>query len=241
MLRLWLMVCVCLGLLAFGPAPVVASADPPHKEGDAAKEGAKEAGKDTGHKTDDKAGGHAAPHAEGPPDIFKWSIDLTIWTMVVFLLLLLILWRFAWKPILEALQGREKGIADAVEQARKDRDEAAALRQQLQTEMNNVAEKVRAMLEEGRRDVQHQRDEILAAARAEVQTEKERLRREIDTARDQALQDIWNKTVELATALSSTTVRRRLTPEDHRALVDEALNELGPAAAEWRRRGGQSA
>src|SRR5262245_37347694 len=94
MLRLWLMVCVCLGLLAIGPAPVVASAEPPHKEGDAAKEGAKEAGKDTSHKTDDKSAGHPAPHAEGPPDIFKWSIDLTIWTMVVFLLLLVILWRF---------------------------------------------------------------------------------------------------------------------------------------------------
>ena len=110
-------------------------------------------------------------------------LDLTIWTIVVFVIMLVVLRLLAWKPILLALQGREKAIADAIEQAKKDREEAARLREQYQRELNQGAEQVRAMLDEGRRDVQHQRDEMLAAARAEIQEGKDRARREIDMAR----------------------------------------------------------
>jgi F-type H+-transporting ATPase subunit b len=167
--------------------------------------------------------------------------DLTLWTIVVFGLLLTVLWRFAWGPILKALQGREKSIADAIAEAQKARDEAAAIRQQLQEQLNQAAAKISAMMDEARRDGEHTKDQLVAQARAEIATEKDRLRREIEMARDQALQDIWNKSVELASALSTTTIRRRLSPEDHRALVGEALASLGEAGADWQRRGGQPA
>ena len=68
------------------------------------------------------------------PNIFKPALDLTIWTIVVFLLLLAVLYRFAWKPMLQGLQKRETDIHSAVEDARKAREEATRLREEVQAE-----------------------------------------------------------------------------------------------------------
>jgi len=236
----WLILSVVVALLALTGqwAPASPVPDPHHQAGDKTKTGPEGDG-----KSEDSDKAHppgTGAHTPAAKDPFARALDLTLWTIVVFLLMLLVLWRFAWGPLLRALQGREKSIADAIALAQKDREEAGRLREQFQQELNRAAETVRGMMDEARRDAQHTKDELLAQARAEIEAEKQRLRREIEMARDQALQDIWNKTVELAATLSSTTIRRRLSTDDHRALVDEALGELGPAAADWRRRqGGQ--
>jgi F-type H+-transporting ATPase subunit b len=85
---------------------------------------------------------------------------------------------------------------------------------------------VRQLLDEGRRAAQRQHDEMMAQARAEIQGERDRLHREINMARDQALQQLWAQAADLATLVSSKAIRRHLTPDDHRRLVDEALAEL---------------
>lgn len=171
----------------------------------------------------EKAGGSKVDVPEG---IFKGSTDLGIWTLVVFGLLVFILGRFAWKPMLEGLRRREENIKAAVEEAQRARDEAQQLRGQLQQEMARSEAKVQQMIEEGRRNAQRTADELVARAKAEAQAERERLHREIGTARDQALQEIWNQAAQLASAVSTKAIRRELTPEDHRRLVDEALAEL---------------
>jgi F-type H+-transporting ATPase subunit b len=221
----WMLLSALAVLLVLAPARAPAAKEDPHAAPTAAAK----------HDEPGKEGGHKDAGADSP---LKLVLDLTIWTSIVFLLMLLILWRFAWKPLLAGLQARENAISDAIAQAKRDRDEAAAMRQKLQQELDNAAMMVKGMLDEGRRDVQHQREEMLADARAEIQTEKERLRREIDRARDQALQDIWNRSAELAASISSKAIRRNLSVDDHRRLVDEALTELGEAVEDWRRRGG---
>jgi F-type H+-transporting ATPase subunit b len=227
----WLIVSVLVALLVLSCGRGLAE-----KPGEARADDEPQKAADTGHKTDGES------HGGGAKDPFARALDLTIWTIVVFVILLVLLRLLAWKPMLQALQAREKAIADAIEQAKQDREEAARLREQFQQELNRAAEQVRAMLDEGRRDVQHQSDEMLAAARAEIQAEKERLRREIETARDQALQDIWNRSAELASAISTKAIRRTLSVDDHRRLVDEALAELGQAVDNMSaRRGGPSA
>jgi F-type H+-transporting ATPase subunit b len=157
------------------------------------------------------------------------DIPLGIWTIVVFVILLAVLKKYAWGPILEGLQKREHNIASAVEEAQKARDESQRLRDQLQREVDHAQEKVRDILDEGRKHAQQTTDEMVAKARTEIQTERDRLRREIEMARDQALQELWKRTADLATMVSAKAIRRQLTPEDHRRLVDEALTELQSA------------
>jgi F-type H+-transporting ATPase subunit b len=87
-------------------------------------------------------------------------------------------------------------------------------------------DEVRAMLDEARRDAQATKDRMKVEAVADIQAEKERARREIETAKDGALQEIYKQAVELASLVSSKAVKRELTPADHARLIDEALAEM---------------
>jgi F-type H+-transporting ATPase subunit b len=164
--------------------------------------------------------------SEGSTNILAPVLDLTIWTSVVFLVLLVVLWLFAWKPLLQVLRKREDDIRASVEEAQRARDEAQRIRTDLEEKMARAAADAQERVDEGRRAAQRQYDEMMAKAKADIQAERDRIHREIEGAKDQALQQIWNQATNLAASISSRALRRPLTPEDHRRLVDEALNEL---------------
>jgi len=166
----------------------------------------------------------------------RW--DLGLWTLVVFLLLLFILSKVAWKPMLEGLHKREESIRSAVEEAKLARAESERLRAEFQKEMAKAYEQIPQMLDQARRDAHTLQEEMRAKAQEDIQIERQRLRREIETARDQALQELWNQTAQLATLISAKALQREVSPEDHRRLVDEALRDLPRSGQEWKRKEG---
>jgi F-type H+-transporting ATPase subunit b len=214
MRRGWLLLLIGWACFALCSPPSLVRAEK-HPPAGGAPEGKDQAGK-----------GHAEDGGPGPLPWGHPALDLALWTIVVFLLLLFVLGRWAWRPMLEGLDARERNIRAAAEDAQKARDEAQGLRQQLQAEMARANDKVRAMLDEARKEAQALKEDMLAETRKEVQAERERLHHEMDLARDDALQQIWTQGVQLAALISSKTIRRQLTPEDHRGLVDEALADL---------------
>jgi F-type H+-transporting ATPase subunit b len=169
--------------------------------------------------------------SNGEMDFLLPRADLTLWTIVVFVVLLWLLRKVAWGPMLEGLRKREQTIQGNLEEAQRARTEAQRLRQQLQAEIDRAHEQVQSIIDQGRRDTQQTTEDMLTRARAEIQTERERLRREIDLARDHALQQLWSQAAQLATMISAKAIRRMLTVEDHRGLVEEAVAELGQTAA----------
>ncbi len=180
-------------------------------------------------------GGETGEHKE--PGLFERALDLSIWTIVVFLVLLFVLRKYAWKPLLEGLEQREHSIHAAMEEAKKAREEAQALRNALAEDAARAQEKVREVLDQARRDAERAAAELMARAKTEIQFERDRLRREIETARDQAIQELWNQTAQLATLVSSKAIRRQLTTDDHRRLVEEAIAELDKASKQRQRVG----
>jgi F-type H+-transporting ATPase subunit b len=229
MYRVLLSAGVLLGLVAASAVLADTPKEPTKLEADkahAAKDGHATDGhaKDSHPKDAHAKDGHDEGHQE--ESLLSISADLGIWTVVVFVLLMLILRRLAWKPMLEGLQKREQTIQGALDEAQKARDEAQRLRAQLQKEMDNAAETVRGILEEARRDAQHTTEDMINKARQEINTERDRLQREMGIAKDQALQELWNQAANLATLISAKTIRRNLTPDDHRRLIDEALADL---------------
>jgi F-type H+-transporting ATPase subunit b len=166
------------------------------------------------------------PEKEPETEVFGHALDLGLWTLVVFLVLAFVLGKYAWKPMMEGLDARERAIHQALAEAEKARAEANSLRLELQAEMDRAADKVRAILDEANRNAERTANEIVAKAHAQNQADRERLQREVEIARDQALQEIWSRAAELATLVSSKAIRRQLNPDDHRQLVDEALAEL---------------
>jgi len=172
-----------------------------------------------------EAGKAETPHPSGPPP-FKGTLDVAIWTILVFLSLFFILRAYAWGPIQEALAKRERDAVAAAEAAELARQEAVLLRQQFAKEKDETSRQVAELIAEARRDAQQVAEDLKRQALAEIATERERLLREVGTARDQALQEIWQKAATLATQVSSRILPRELSDADQRRLVELALNDL---------------
>ncbi len=162
-------------------------------------------------------------------DLFAWAMDLGIWTLVIFLLLLFVLGKFAWKPMLQGLEHRERAIHAALHEAQQARDEGARLRAQLEEQMRKAHDQAREMLDEARRAAERTTAEMTAAAQKKLQAEHERQQREMTLQYDQARRDIQMQVAQLATLVAGKVIRRQVNSDDHRQLVDEALAELGQA------------
>lgn len=152
--------------------------------------------------------------------------DLAIWTFVVFGILIVVLGKYAWGPIMAGLDKREANLRKAHDDADAARSEAQKALDEVKARLAKANEEVRAMLDEARRDAQVVKERMKADAATEIQAERDRIRREIDMARDQALQDIYQQAVQLAALVSTKAVKRQLTPADHQRLLDEALADL---------------
>jgi F-type H+-transporting ATPase subunit b len=212
-MRVWLVLLVAFTIFAWSSS-TVAKADPPGEKNSKAE------GKD--HKEPEK------------DDLFKGWLDLSIWTIVVFLVLLFVLRRYAWGPLMEGLDRREASIRSAMDDAKAAREDTIRLRGEMQSEINKANEKVRAIMDETRQHAEQLKADIAAQGKAELQTEKDRLYHELSVSKDQALHSIWTQAADLATLISSKAVGRSLSNEDHRRLLDEALAEFRQSARERR-------
>ena len=144
----------------------------------------------------------------------------------MFSLLIVVLGKYAWKPIMAGLDKREANLRKTHEDADSARAEAQKVLDEVKARMAKTGDEIRAMLDGARRDAQAVKDQMKADAAAEIQGERDRIRREIDMARDQALQQIYQQAVQIAALMSTKAVKRELTPSDHQRLLDEALTDL---------------
>ncbi|HUY37155.1 MAG TPA: F0F1 ATP synthase subunit B [Pirellulales bacterium] len=155
------------------------------------------------------------------PSEFKG--DLAIFTFIVFLLLLAILWKFAWGPISAGLEKREHGIAEHIAAAQRSHEEAKRLLAEYEHKLASAHDDVRAILDEARRDAAQTHQEILAQARIDAVAEMDRAKREVETARDQALKQLVETSANLAVELAGRIVRAELTPAKHAQLINEVV------------------
>lgn len=167
-----------------------------------------------------------AQHHEEKGSGVPMQFDLGIWTIVIFVVLLLVLRRLAWQPMVEGLRKREETIRGSVEEARRTREEMEGLRAQFKAEMDAAYAKIPQLMDDARRDAQRMAEEMRAKATADIQAERTRMRHELDVAHDQALQDLSAHAAQLATLISAKAIGRSLTEDDHRRLIDEALAEM---------------
>lgn len=158
------------------------------------------------------------------PEEFK--TDLAVYSFVVFLLLLAILTKFAWKPINQALEEREHKIAEHIAAAERQNQEAKQLLAEYDRKLAAAQDQVRAILDDARKDAEHAQQELLAKARQDAQLEMDRAKREIDTAKGQALKELAERSTDLAIGLADQIVRKELQQVDHAKLVQEAIARL---------------
>jgi len=150
-----------------------------------------------------------------------------VWTLVTLAVVYLVLKRFAWKPLLDALQSREKFIEDSLRQAADARDQAEAQLREYEARLASARDEVEAMLDEGRRDAAALREREHGKGREEAQQELERVKREIHIATDTAIRNLYERAAELSTSAAAKILDRELSAADHERLVAEAIETLG--------------
>jgi F-type H+-transporting ATPase subunit b len=175
--------------------------------------------------------GLATPAVAQEGGLLDINEGLMVWTVIIFVLVLVVLYWKAYPVILGAVEAREARIAELLAAAQRDREEAQSLLEQQRTQHEELRAQVQEMLAEGRTAGERVREEIISEARREQQTIMERARREIEQETERALADLKAQAVDLAIAAASRLVERDLDEEGNRRFVREYLDRLEPADA----------
>ncbi len=181
---------------------------------------------------DHPAPGHeagAGEHGGGDGNILELRLPLAVSTVIVFLGLLLVLWRFAWGPLSKALDEREHHQEETLRQAEHARSESERMLAEHRALMAQANDQVRAILEEARHDADRTANDIVQKAHSEAEANRQRAERDIAQARDQALTEIWTRTADLAVNVAGKVLAREIGPDEQRRLAEVAINELPTA------------
>jgi F-type H+-transporting ATPase subunit b len=169
-----------------------------------------------------------AQEAEGGTRTFmKPDTGLMVWTLVIFVVLMLVLSRYAFGPITAAVEAREKALEDAIEGAKRDREAAAKLLQEHQAAIDAARGEAQKIIADGRAVGEKMRADMIEATRKEQQDMLERARREIESEKDKAIMHLRREAVDLALAGASKVIEQNLESQKNRQLVESYLASIG--------------
>jgi F-type H+-transporting ATPase subunit b len=186
---------------------------------------------DAGHG-DDSHGAHSdndPTHANVSDPTFQvidWRTDMAFFSAIVFGLLLLVLGTTAWKPIMQGLEKRERGIAENISQAQRAANEATAKLAEYEAKLAGAAEESQRIMAEARKDAEAAGQKLIAAAQEEAARGRDRAVADIEAAKRTALGDLANQSTVLAMSLAQRVVGREVRAEDHQGLIQDMLSKL---------------
>jgi F-type H+-transporting ATPase subunit b len=147
-------------------------------------------------------------------------------TIIVFIVLLVVLGKYAWAPILTGLKNREDKIRKDIADAEATRARAEATLRDYTAQLATAEQKVRDMLNKAATDAEKLAAGIRTHAQQEAEETKERALKDIESARVQAVAQVYEQAADLATRVAEKILRRELKPEDQRDLVDRSLEKV---------------
>ncbi len=163
----------------------------------------------------------------GESSIFAGDIGNVFWTLLVFGLVVFILGKYAWGPLLDVLQKREDFIRSSLEEAKKDREAAEERLKEYEEQLREGRAEATAIVEEGRRDAEVLRARIREEAQADSEEIAARAQREVRIARETAVKELYELSGQLAAQIASRIVDREIQAADHEKLIEGAIAELG--------------
>ncbi len=166
-------------------------------------------------------------HAEeAAPNPFQLSTNVSFWTVVIFLILLGVLMKFAYPPILGYAEARERRIQHSLDESKRLRNEAESLLGQQREELQQARRDAQQIVADARQAGERLRQDLLAQGKTQQQELIARARQEIERDRERTMESVRREAVELALAAASRLLERRLTAEEDRKLVAEYLGRV---------------
>ena len=152
--------------------------------------------------------------------------SLIFWEIISFLILLWVLYKFAFPPILEALETRERKIKDSIDQAEESRNAAEQRLQDYESKLKGAAQEAEAILLEAKAKAQQLLDDNQQRLQVESDRIREETSQEIERERRKALQDIRRETANLALLVAEKVIARSLSGDDQRRFAEEAVDAV---------------
>jgi F-type H+-transporting ATPase subunit b len=163
--------------------------------------------------------------------ILDLNPGLTLWTAITFLLLLVVLQKFAFGPIVKMLGERERSIKDAIEQAKKERAEAERMLAEQKASLAAAQREAAALAQKSRQDVEALRAELTANARKEADQLVAAARQQIVEEKTKALVELKAQVADLAIDATRRLIQSSLDEKSQRALVEDYIAKLPERAA----------
>jgi F-type H+-transporting ATPase subunit b len=155
--------------------------------------------------------------------------DLVLWTIVTFVLFLVVLKKVAWGPLIEGLDNRESKYRKLLQDAKADRDKAVGLMADYEQKLKAAQTQVDEIIAEARRDADRTKADILATAQNDAETTRKRALDDIGRARDQAVAELFDHVRANVVTATEKVLSRSLNDADHQRLIDDALAEMSTA------------
>jgi F-type H+-transporting ATPase subunit b len=164
--------------------------------------------------------------AEGGGSLLDVNPGLIVWTFITFILLLVILKKVAWKPILTALDNREKGIEDSLNRAEKAKEEAQKILDENRASLSKAEEESKKIIDQSRTYADELKEQMLKQSKEQAQKLIDDAAAEIERKKQSAFEELRNQIAEISVNAAEKIMKETIDAEKNKQLVARYLNEI---------------
>jgi F-type H+-transporting ATPase subunit b len=150
-----------------------------------------------------------------------------VFQLLMFIILLALLKKYAWGPLMGIMKQREEHIANEIQAAEQSRVEANKLLEEQRSLLKEARTEAQELIENAKKQAEVQREEIITLARAEAERIKEAAKLEIEQQKEKAVAAIRDQVASLSVLIASKVIEKELTAEDQEKLINEYIQEVG--------------
>lgn len=158
--------------------------------------------------------------------LFTPNVGLMVWTVVTFLLLVGVLGRFGWKPLIRAIDEREERLKNEREAAERARAEAQRIQEELRVELSQIEARARELLSKAEREGAGARDQIVRSAQEEAKRVVEKTRGQLEEEKRRLVAELRQEVAELAVTAAERLLKKSVTPAVQKGVLDDFFREL---------------
>ncbi|MDN5292875.1 MAG: F-type H+-transporting ATPase subunit b [Eubacteriales bacterium] len=164
---------------------------------------------------------------EAIAEALGFDVNKFIWALINFLILVFLLKKFAYKPVLNMLDERKRSIEESLTRAEKARDEAERMQKEYEAQLAQAREEAQRIIEQATKLGEQMKEEILANAQAEASKAIQRAQEEIAREREKAVVALREEVANLAVLAAGKVLGRAISVEDHEKMIKEFIAEVG--------------
>ncbi len=153
------------------------------------------------------------------------SGNVFFWTLVTFGILVYILGKYGWKPIINALDNRIESIKNDIAFAEREKERATKIVYEQKEVLSKARNEAQGIISHAKKEADVMKDEILSKARIEAKNVVEKARQDIESSKTSAIEELKNEMGKLSLDIASKVIEKSLDPKDHQELISKALSQ----------------